>query len=70
MPRDSLADSSRTMINQGDARSASPTKALEIHRTDRSSCLENPRPKGGIPPIRSDGCLILTLNQNRISRKN
>src|SRR4051794_27136142 len=42
-----------------------PENPKEIHRTDRSSCLENPRPKGGIfLPFGETPALIFTLNQN------
>ena len=35
------------------------------HRIGRSLCLENPRPKGGISPLRQGCLLIFTLNQNK-----
>ncbi len=67
MLRDNLADSSRTMINLGrcEVNAARKTQS-ETHRTDRSLCLENPRPKGGIfLPFGETLALIFTLNQNR-----
>ena len=48
MPRDNLADSSRTMIKSRAVQLSAAQKIQRTHRTDRSSCLENPRPKGGI----------------------
>jgi hypothetical protein len=67
MPRDNLADSSRTMIKLGAVRGRAAQKPKEKpHRTDRSLCLENPRPKGGIfLPFGEILSLIFTLNQNR-----
>jgi uncharacterized protein (DUF433 family) len=41
----------------------------KTHRTDRSSCLENPRPKGGIfLPFGETLPLIFALNQNTCGR--
>ena len=48
-----------------------PESPKETHRTDRSSCLENPRPKGGIfLPFGETLPLIFTLNQNRRGKHN
>jgi hypothetical protein len=49
MPRDNLADSWRTMIkSRAVSTQHRPVKSNDRYRTDRSLCLENPRPNGGI----------------------
>ena len=39
-------------------------KEALTHRIDRPQCLENPRPQGGIFPLRQFSALLFTLSQN------
>src|SRR5580700_4311610 len=64
MPRDSLADSSRTMINHGRCNVHHRPETKETYRTDRSSCLEK-SPPAGRNPSSAKFALIFTLNQNK-----